>query len=332
MTSAIDPEDVSFAHNAMAEEYDELADLWYPWLFAIIHDFIARNLLATKNYRPRAVDAGCGTGFQTFLLARAGFETTGFDIAEKLLGVARTKTEEGRTGWQEGPLFHVHSPAPWLPRYERRLEKRLLELRAGRRIVKPTFALEDIERFPFGENAFDVITCCGSVLSFVNEYGEVIACMTRGLKAGGRLFIEVEQKRNLDLLWPILDRFKMGALEYEQTWREIWANLIAPPGKSVRVDYPFELLNGGEVVLPITLFSVRELAKIFATNNLRIVDRLGIHAVTNLIPSTLLHRASPNRTLVRTFECLREIEERVARTWPVWRLGCSVVYCLEKKT
>ena len=115
----INSEDVSLAHNMMAEEYDDLSDLWYPWLFATIHQFIAENLPENLQTRPRAVDAGCGTGFQSFLLARAGFDVTGCDIADKLVDVARRKTPGSIGTWAERPLFRAHAHCPWLPDYQR---------------------------------------------------------------------------------------------------------------------------------------------------------------------------------------------------------------------
>jgi hypothetical protein len=67
----IDSGQIAAAHDRMAEEYDQLDDLWYSWLFARLHEFVADHL-PTSPGRRVAVDAGCGTGFQSFLLARAG--------------------------------------------------------------------------------------------------------------------------------------------------------------------------------------------------------------------------------------------------------------------
>lgn len=40
---------VADAHNAMAEEYDLVEDLWYSWLFFEIHEFIALHLPKGKG-------------------------------------------------------------------------------------------------------------------------------------------------------------------------------------------------------------------------------------------------------------------------------------------
>ena len=330
--SPIDANAVAAAHDAMAEEYDELHDLWYPWLFARIHELIAENLPPSRGRPLEAADAGCGTGFQSYLLAQAGARVTGFDIADHLLEVARAK--EGAMLAHPAkipPLFQSHKDYPWLRRHHRRLANLLERAREGRPVVAPAFVSADILQYPFGEETLDVITCCGSVLSFVSNYEDAVARMARALKPGGRLFLEVEQKRNCDLLWPLADRLLGGRLEYEQTWGESWRNLFSGWGQSRQVDYPFELTDGERLVLPITLFSVRKLASIFRRNRLRVLEHVGIHAVTNLIPSTVLHGANPGPALRTIFEILRRAESRVGRSWPIWRLGCSVAYCLEKQ-
>jgi ubiquinone/menaquinone biosynthesis C-methylase UbiE len=321
---------VAHAHNQMAEEYDDLNDVWYPWLFAQIHEFIAEHLPGRAAER-RAVDIGCGTGFQSFLLARAGYEVTAFDVADRLLEVARQKIQtQAVPPLKAPPLFRSNCSGPWLDKHHARLAYRLEELRAGRPVQSPEFQLADLMTFDFGEGQTEVLTCCGSVLSFVPDYAEAIRKMAAGLKPGGQLFLEVEQKCNLDLFWPLIDRLLGGVLRYDQSWREVFANLFAPPGRSVRVDYPFELHGGGEVILPIWLFSVRELTRIFRACGLRQTARIGIHQVTNLLPSTVLHGSAAFWLSQRLFGVLRPLDALAAQCWPFWRLGCSVLYCLQK--
>src|SRR5437763_751468 len=111
----IDPRHVAAAHNQMAAEYDQLNDLWYPWLFARIHEFVAERLPPHRSRRPRAVDAGCGTGFQSFLLARAGCEVIGVDLAETLLALAREKIAvQAVPPLLAPPLFSSALDEPWL--------------------------------------------------------------------------------------------------------------------------------------------------------------------------------------------------------------------------
>lgn len=325
----IDPAAVALAHNAMASEYDRLDDLWYPWLFAQIHEFIADRLPGDDGRA--AVDLGCGTGFQTFLLARAGYRVTGVDLAAALLDVARAKVPAySRPPLEAPPLFQLELDQPWVAAHHGRVARALEARRRGRAVVAPEFRLGDIQTVDLPEGDTDVVVCCGSVLSFIDGYASVLDRAARALRPGGRLFLEIEQRWNPDLLWPVFDRLLGGSLGYDQGWREIARNLLAPPGRSVRVDYPFVMSDGRELLLPIWLFSPGELASIFSRVGLQVRGHIGVHQLTNLLPSTVLHHAPVPRWARRVFEPLRRVERVLAPRWPFWRLGCSAVYCLER--
>ena len=208
----IDPASVATAHDAMAAEYDDLNDLWYPWLFAQIHEFIVGRLPRTVD-GAHALDVGCGTGFQSFLLARAGLSVTGFDIAQELVRVAATKVADQLMGGRESTeLFRVSPRPSWLCHHWAKLDRMLRVARGELPIGSVAFHVGDLCDWAYGEGRYDVITCCGSVLSFVDEYESALARMASGLKVGGLLFVEVEQKRNPDLLWPVVDRVIGGPL------------------------------------------------------------------------------------------------------------------------
>jgi SAM-dependent methyltransferase len=327
----IDPYHVAAAHDRMAAEYDRLDDLWYPSLFARLHEFIAAHLPNDGPALRTAIDAGCGTGFQSFLLARAGYRVTAFDVAGELLAVAQAKSAAHAMLPLAAPaLFSTARQPRWLAAHHRRLAAQLERARAQRVPVPPELVRADVAAFDFGREPADAIVCCGSVLSFVDAYAPVIARMAAALRPGGVLFLEVEQKRNPDLLWPLADRLLGGALGYEQDWGQILRNLRSRRGESVRIDYPFPLHDGATMTLPIWLFSVSELEEIFASCGLAVVARTGIHHVANLIPSTLLHRALPGRVLSALFDPLRRLDRALGRAWPFWRLGCSVAYCLTR--
>ena len=103
--------------DAMAEEYDVL-EPWYEHLYAVLHPIMldvlaidrpggpshvppkprfrslkvsARRPSAAHLALSRALDAGCGNGFQTALLERLGYDTHGVDVAPRLLAVARSR-------------------------------------------------------------------------------------------------------------------------------------------------------------------------------------------------------------------------------------------------
>jgi SAM-dependent methyltransferase len=82
-------DDVVRLFDAMAERYDEL-EPWYEHLYARVHA-IVRETLPPPVRRAPALDAGCGTGFQTALLDALGYRAHGVDLSAALLGLARAR-------------------------------------------------------------------------------------------------------------------------------------------------------------------------------------------------------------------------------------------------
>lgn len=323
-TKTIDAASVAAAHDAMADEYDHIHDLWYSHLFNEIHRFMVGRLPPGEGRT--ALDVGCGTGFQSFLFARAGFRVHGFDISAAL--VERAVRKAPSIVAPEAPLL-FSSSLPQVEADERLIMATADRVRASRPITVPTFRIADaLDPAAYKDGPFDVITCCGSVLSFIDDYRTALALMRRALKPGGALFLEVEQRTNLDLIWPIVDVLLKGKLSYEQSLGDSIRNIFTAPGKNLHIDYPFEMSNGQEVDLPLWLFSTDYLAKAFQDLAFQDVGHVGIHAMTNLFPSTALHHQHPAGARVTLFNYLARVERRLADRWPVWRLGCSVLYQL----
>ena len=162
--------------DEIADEYDQLEDEWYPHLFHQIEKVICMHF--SQGQGLTALDVGCGTGWQTFLLHELGYETTGLDIAQALIDCAL--------------------------------------LKAPRDKATPRFVLGSAVALPFQDNSFDVVCCCGSTLSFIPQYQCALAEMSRVVRQQGHVLIEVEQRWNLDLLWGLLDSVTGGRLGYEQ--------------------------------------------------------------------------------------------------------------------
>jgi 2-polyprenyl-6-hydroxyphenyl methylase/3-demethylubiquinone-9 3-methyltransferase len=74
--------------------HENLAKL--PWVFAQIKKF-------HNGHSCRILDAGCGGGFLTLELARAGHECTGLDISEEVIGAAGSRDTDHLCRWIAAP-------------------------------------------------------------------------------------------------------------------------------------------------------------------------------------------------------------------------------------
>jgi SAM-dependent methyltransferase len=82
--------------DGMAADYDQL-EPWYEHLYTRVHAILRASLeLPTPTARASALDAGCGTGFQSEILATLGYRTHGIDLAAALLAVARARLPQTR--------------------------------------------------------------------------------------------------------------------------------------------------------------------------------------------------------------------------------------------
>jgi len=272
MTSA-----VAQLFDAMAPTYDDL-EPWYEHLYAVLHGILRETIGPAPPGGGSALDAGCGTGFQSALLTELGWDAHGIDVSAGLLAVAR------------------------------------------RRLPAASFALASVETLPYPDARFDAVVCCGSTLSFVDDPACALAEMGRVLRPGGRLLLDCEHRPSLDLAWTLASALSGDTLGYGVTAREAWQALIA--GRSLRMVYP----GYG----PLWLFTRRELSAMLAAAGLTPVRAWGVHGVTNLLPSVLLHRQQVPRTLAATFRALCRLDARVIGTAPARALANSLVILAER--
>lgn len=264
--------------DAMAATYDEL-EPWYEHLYAVLHSLLRRHL-APEPARAagRALDAGCGTGFQASALAELGYVVHGVDISAGLLGIARAK----------------------LPR--------------------TALALATLERLPYPDATFDVVTCCGSTLSFLDAPGRAVNEIGRVLRPGGRFLLDVEHRWSLDLAWALVSSLTGDPLGYQLSPAAAWSQIIGRNG--VVTEYP----GYGR----LRLFRVGELTALLAAAGLVTARVWGIHVVTNLLPSTVMHRQRLPRLLASTFRALRALDTTLARLPGGRALANSVVVLARK--
>ncbi len=309
--------------NKMANEYDDIQDLWYAWLFSRIHFIIARNVI--NEYNPKNVlDIGCGTGFQSFLHATAGASVVGIDIAEDLLDVAKKKSLSFKPEKDRIILFPVHFG--FVDRYNRLIGTLLSEKIEVVKYVPPIFQVADARNLPFSNESFDHVNCCGSALSFIDDHHRALSEIARVLKPGGTFFLEVESRWNLDVLWTVTDAILKGRLGYDTSLNEALRTIFTQPLDNVSIEYPF-----GEpenpVYMKIKLFTANRLKSELSDLQLNVLKTGTVHSVTNLIPSTYLDMSNPPAWLRRLFVFLATIEERIPISLP----GCSIVFIARKE-
>ena len=278
--------------NEQAEEYDHLRDLWYQYTFGFIRNVLEREFrLQTTGVNPLALDLGCGTGIQSLQLASMGYRVVGIDIADKLVRIANSKLK-GYDG---------------------------------------NFALTDLENLPFKDSIADCANCCGPTLSFVPNWRRGLREISRCLKRNGKLLLEVEGKWNPDLFWEILNALRSNCLEYDEDLNTAVRHLSPPWATGPTISYSFKTESGSSVPMPLKLFSGIELRRELHSVGLIEDKKWGLHALTNLIPSTILHRSNPSARTRAVFSALASLEKRVNQKWPVNDFACSVLVLAHKQ-
>src|SRR5262245_58106433 len=267
--------------DAMAEEYDVL-EPWYEHLYPLLHRILGEVLARPREgRRRRALDAGCGTGFQTAVLDALGYESHGTDVAARLLTVAR------------------------------------------RRVPSAALARASVEALPYRDASFDAVACCGSTLSFVDDPAATLAEVGRVLVPGGKLFLECEHRFSLDLGWGLVSALVGDGLGYGLTPAVAWRQIVRRPRESCTVTYP----GYGR----LRLFTRRELAAMLDAARLRPVRWWGIHSITNLIPSTVLHRERLGPFTAALYTRLRALDARLAASPLARSVANSLVVLAEKR-
>jgi len=156
---------------SIARRYDLLNDLQSFGLHRLWKRRVVQ--LAKVQNGNRALDLCCGTGDIALALARQGAETTGLDFSEKMLKVAKRRSEK----------LEVRSPN----------KSPHLALRT------PHFIQGDAQQIPFPENSFDIVTV-GYGLRNLASWEKGLEEMLRVAKPGGRIVV-LEFGKPANLIW-----------------------------------------------------------------------------------------------------------------------------------
>lgn len=311
---------VSKIFDEMAEEYDDISDLWYSWLFSRLHFLIAKNVI--NQFHPKDVlDVGCGTGFQSFLHAAAGARVIGIDISTELINKAEQKSKNFNPAT---PIQLFKENYEFVKSYNNFIFS-ILKKSAPIEYTEPQFSVADAQNLPFTNGRFDHVNCCGSVLSFIPDHVSAINEMYRVLKPGGTLFLEVESRWNMDIIWPFIDLIIRGKLGYDMDLKESLRTLLIKPSDYATINYPFGD-SSKPIMMEIRLFTALQLKKELINAGFLIKNLWTVHSITNLIPSTYLDSLNPTSFIKNLFLPLAKIEESIPLPLP----GCSLVILAQK--
>ncbi len=136
-------------YNQVAYQYDNIVDEYWKNYYDCLNNIII-ELFGEKIYGKTTLDIGCGSGFQTILLANLGAKVKGIDITEEPIRLANYKLQNQK--------------------------------------LDSFCFISDAEFLPFRDESFDVVNCCGNVLNYMN-HEKGIEEIGRILKPNGTLIL-----------------------------------------------------------------------------------------------------------------------------------------------
>jgi MPBQ/MSBQ methyltransferase len=301
-------------------DYDNVIDLFYSWLFSRLH-FLITKYTMNAHTQQKVLDIGCGTGFQSFLYAHCGSSVVGIDISDLMIRQAMNKCKKHLNS---NSLILFPECFDFVIRYNSRINSLITQNLVRKKNSTPSFLISDLFHLPFSNEYFSHINCCGSVISLVEDNHLALEELTRVLRPGGTLFIDVESKWNMDRFWTLCDVLLKNRLGYWSSFKDAYQPFLSLR-QNLSIDYPYGEREN-PIDIRIKLFTNNNLKKEFSSLNLRIIKRWTIHSITNLIPSPILDTNRPSTLLKNLFKMLSVIEENI----PFYLPGCNAVYYLQK--
>jgi SAM-dependent methyltransferase len=181
--------------TSVRKHYDNFLAEHYSWMFGDFNAKVQENkdFFQLNSIEPRsggkALDLGCGSGFQSIALAKLGFRVLAVDMCETLLSELRSRS-------------------------------------AGRDIVAIQGDILDYSIYA-DEGPFEVAVCMGDTLTHLQKTREVSALFANIyplLEQGGRLALSFRdltaELKGIDRIIPVRsedDKIMATFLEYEET-------------------------------------------------------------------------------------------------------------------
>lgn len=161
---------------------------WRGNIYGVHQDRFARAVARRRDYvfslleryvtltGSVVLDVGCGAGVYADELLARGCDTFGIDISPLMLEECRRRIQKG------DEYFSTH------------------------------FQVADVERIPFSGGVFDIVLCIG-VLGYLLSDHQALQEMTRVLKPGGYLVVNVENMKSLSNLDFVLRKRVMSKFD-----------------------------------------------------------------------------------------------------------------------
>ncbi len=150
-----DRESISAMFNNIAHSYDLLNHLLSFGIDRYWRGVLVKRLI---QIRPsNLLDIACGTGDLTIAIYKKGVNVTGLDIAEKMLEIAKRKSDKCFEKTKTGA-------------------------------ARPNFIKGSADSIPYDNNSFDAVTIGFGIRNFENR-GESLLEINRVLKKGGAIAI-----------------------------------------------------------------------------------------------------------------------------------------------
>ncbi len=277
-------------YKDFAPEYDLIRDPFFSYWDAFVNNFFIKHLRGNITNK-LILDVGCGTGIQTYRVAREGGRPIGFDISLDLLNEAIEKNKG---------------------------------------TYKIELCCADATHIPFIDESFDMIISFGSVLSHIPNFRATIKEISRVLKSDGKFLIEVENKICLDLFHEFIDAYLFNGKLYSTKKSTIREHIKGGLKKGGSVPWIFHYQDGKSKRINIWQFTFSEIEEIMEKYSLIIDKSFGIHVFTLIFPSYLLMRIKSG-IVKFVVQKLGWLESFITDHFPFNRLGSSLLLVGSKK-